>query len=126
VFLVLAPLGAVALVAWLNGLTGRDRWINGAALAGFAAAQTVSPEAWQRYYEPMLLILLPLWAFSEHRTDGTTRPVRTGRIAGPIALALLLGAVSAWTLTRQDKITQPQLDPQYVSPEELERTNVPR
>jgi hypothetical protein len=52
--------------------------------------------------------------------------VRTGRIAGPIALALLLGAVSAWTLTRQDKITQPQLDPQYVSPEELERTNVPR
>ncbi len=99
--LVLAPVGAIAIVGWGAALSWRDRWIFLTALAGFAAAQAASPLLWQRYTEPMLLLMLAL-AACRVETDRDAAP--TGwlaraqgalRVAGPIGLAVALAAITA-------------------------------
>jgi len=57
-----AVLGAVVVVGLLWSVPFRKRWVMLAALAGFAAAQTASPQLWQRYNEPFVLIVLALLA----------------------------------------------------------------
>ncbi len=64
VITLLAPVGAVVLVflwraAALNG-RARPATILLVALAGWLAAQTMNPQAWQRYFEPMVLVFLAM------------------------------------------------------------------
>lgn len=116
VLLVLAPLGAVALVCWMAALPHRERWIFGAALAGFTAAQTASPQLWQRYNEPFLLMLIALWAGPA--LAGAGRPPRLLRpaiIAGPVALSLLFALVTYRTIATSEPVV-PEESEQYVAP----------
>lgn len=95
----LAPLGALCVAAWLAHLVSaqrvREAWIMGLGLAGFIAAQTANTNAWQRYLEPMLLIVMALMAAM------LPRPVVRWAWMGPALLGLLLGALTAYTLWRE-------------------------
>ncbi len=106
----LSCLGAVLLAAWCASVSLRDRLILIAALAGFAATQTVNPWVWQRYIEPLILILMALFAASAaaeaapHRDDIPSHRsprLRALGVAGPFALAALLAANTARELVRE-------------------------
>jgi hypothetical protein len=85
----LAWWGAIATAGWLAGLDGRRRLIALAALAGFIAAQTANAQCWQRYVEPLALLLVGWAASAAPRPE--SGPLRRGEVVGPLALALLLG-----------------------------------
>jgi hypothetical protein len=89
-----AMLGVIACV-----LPRRDSWILLGSLAGFMLAQAASAFAWQRYLEPMVLMVLILSASRvEIESSPGTRAARwapLGRWIGPILLAGIL-AMIAW------------------------------
>lgn len=100
--LALSPLGALCVAAWLAQLASasggrrvREAWIIGLGLAGFVAAQTANSNAWQRYLEPMLLMVMALMAAM------LPRPAVRWAWVGPAVLGLLLAALTAWTLWRE-------------------------
>lgn len=119
VILVLAPIGAIAAAAWLTALPHRSRWVYLATLAGFTAAQAASPQLWQRYTEPLVLMLVALWACEATPEPGPrSAPERWAaslRLAGPLALTLLLGALTARTIWTAQPV-KPEESPQYVAP----------
>lgn len=101
--LALAPFGAVVLAAWLAGVGPRARWVVLGALFGFTLAVSATLNAWQRYHEPMLLItaalLSALCVVRERDAPERAAPeppalLRHARLAGPLLLAALLGAVN--------------------------------
>ncbi len=63
--LLLAPLGALVVAGSLSGLTHRARWTLLGALVAFAAAQSATAYAWQRYHEPFLIVLFALASASQ-------------------------------------------------------------
>ncbi len=89
--IALATWGGVVVVGLLRRIGPADRWVLGAALGGFTLAMSASALAWQRYYEPFLLIWLAVCAAS------MPRPPRWAW-AGPLLLAAALAAVSIITL----------------------------
>ncbi|KAA0217222.1 MAG: hypothetical protein DYG94_01715 [Leptolyngbya sp. PLA3] len=96
----LAPIGAVLVAGLLAQMRPREAWIYLGAMVGFVVAQTASPQLWQRYHEPFILILLALMS-TEVAADGPSRPGRwTGvwQVAGPALLGLGLAGVSFWTI----------------------------
>jgi hypothetical protein len=115
ILLVMAPLGAWAVWAWFAALGARARWFFVGTLAAFAAAQTANPLCWQRYIEPLLIMMMGLGAASimasTARTDpgearGIERLLRHAapfaRRAGPLALAFLLGLITVRGLVNPD------------------------
>ncbi len=107
--LVLAPAGAGILASWLAGLDARRRWIMLAALAGFAAAVSSVHNAWQRYHEPMLLMSAALMSalVAEREPRPAHRIIGFARWSGPVALALLLGALTAQKFRSESPIGAP-------------------
>jgi len=93
-FIALAALGGAVLAAWAQALDRRDAWILGAAYGCFVLSQLPNPSAFQRYFEPFVLIVWALAASRIASRDGAPRFAW----AGPLALALLLGAVTALSL----------------------------
>lgn len=96
VMLALAPLGAVALLAWAWALPHRSRWVLLSAIAGFVAAQCVSAQLWQRYTEPFVLMLTALMV--AEMGPARDRSHRTLRIAGPLLLAVVLASVTTYKI----------------------------
>lgn len=90
--------GAVAVLTWLRALQPRDRWVLGIGLLAFIAAMSTNFASWQRYHEPMLM-MLGLLAVS--RTDfpslqGSASPLgRKWSLFGCVGLTVLLGLVLA-------------------------------
>jgi hypothetical protein len=97
---VMSGVGAVVLVVWCRLLAPRDRWIVLACLAGFTAAEAASFLLFQRYAEPMVLMLLAVMAsrVTAPRAEGAKPPTRRVAAALPVVLAALLASVTAWTL----------------------------
>jgi hypothetical protein len=97
---LLAPIGAVMLAAWLTLINNRCRWIAIATVAAFLAAQSANANCWQRYHEPFLLMLFSLIAagYGASAVDpGMGRcpsMLAAWRIVGPLALAGVLAAVT--------------------------------
>ncbi|MEY3022777.1 MAG: hypothetical protein RIS86_1975 [Planctomycetota bacterium] len=58
--LVLAPVGAMVVVALVAGLGRGRRIVAVAAILAFGGAVTLQHYAWQRYHEPFILLLLPM------------------------------------------------------------------
>lgn len=110
--MVLAPLGGMVVVATLAGLAVRERWVMLAALAGFAVANCANPQLWQRYHEPFVLVWLIIGCaaaagrMNQPDAQGATR---LWKLAGPVALTLILSVVNAWLVLR----TEPQIDKGY-------------
>jgi hypothetical protein len=89
----LSVLGGALLGWWSAALDWRDRVIFLVAWAAFIAAQTVNTTAWQRYYEPFVLMMLALTAVRLERAKWTFSAV-----IGPLLLAAMLGIVTAFSL----------------------------
>ncbi len=98
--LLLAPIGAVLLAAWVTIIDDKRRWIVAASVGAFIAAQSLNANCWQRYHEPFLLMLFALLSAaygSGPETSGTLRRPKilaALRIVGPLALAGLMVAVT--------------------------------
>lgn len=108
--------GAVAVASWLAGMCPRNRWVMIAALFGFSAAVSMNLNAWQRYHEPMLLILAGLMSalvVCREREDGGPEAERPHaglgyvRVFGPLVLAALLGGVTVVKERSEAPVTTP-------------------
>jgi hypothetical protein len=98
VLLVLAPVGAVGIASLLAQLRARCGWIYLGAFTAFVAAQTMSPQLWQRYHEPFILIVLVMMSAEALGDAEVSRAVRVWRWVGPLVLALIFASVSARTV----------------------------
>jgi len=85
-----AVAGALALVAWLSLVSRRDVWIWIGALVGFTLAQSANHTSWQRYHEPMLLIMIVLILARSSSIKAYTRSI----MLGSITLAAMLGVLT--------------------------------
>lgn len=101
VLIVLAPIGAVGIASLMTSMDRRSAWVFVGAIVAFVAAQTASPQLWQRYHEPFILMLLSLMSATAWRTTGDQdgpRWASAWRMLGPVVLAMGLGALSVWTV----------------------------
>jgi hypothetical protein len=80
--MVLAPLGAVVILAMIRETIlrghGRVGVMLGVGVLGFIAAQTFNPQVSQRYFEPIMLVMLAWLAAAGARDDRTW-----GWVVGP-------------------------------------------
>lgn len=97
-------LGAVAATAWCAALKPRDRWVFVAAWAAFIAAQTASFQIWQRYSEPMVLLMLALGATRIEPLPQTPRTIAVARIAGPAILAAMFLALCVYQISSSSPV----------------------
>lgn len=106
--LLLAPLGMIALAGWLARMPGRCPWVYGLSLAGFALAQSANSAAWQRYIEPMLLMVMALMAAEIAGSPGTrdSRLTTLLKWTGPIVLGLAHALLTAVTLWRAGEVVK--------------------
>ncbi len=108
-----AMLGGAFVALWGMALPWRERWLLGATLAGFTLAHSAGALTWQRYFEPMVLLMLILSTASVVAQAPPPRPARAagtppsagdaGSLAwwvwlGPLALALLQAGNTLWAL----------------------------
>ncbi len=104
VIVVLSAFGAAMLALWCRALPPRERWIFLGALFGFATGQAFVGQIWQRYNEPMVLLTLALMAACSRPTGASPvyvhRLLTPVRIGGVAALAIVLAALSAYTISR--------------------------
>lgn len=100
VLLALAPLGAMLIAALLSQMRPRSAWIFLSALVAFVAAQTMSPQLWQRYHEPFILMMLALMSAEAVREEPgeVGRFLRLWRLAGPVLLGVILATASIATI----------------------------
>lgn len=78
-----AGVGGAVLTLLLAGLSRRDRYVFAALLIAFTLTQSRSFLVWQRYYEPMILMLLPLMCARQIKIDARPR----WAWVGPVILA---------------------------------------
>jgi hypothetical protein len=96
----LSFVGTACVVGILSGspfgIGGKDRLLLGLTLVGFSVGMSPSSEVWQRYIEPFVLIwLAATCARAEPRGDLGARWWPLVRVGGPLALSVMLGAISA-------------------------------
>ncbi len=128
----LGGVGGAALACWCAALDFRGRWVLLATLASFGATQLKNPWLYQRYTEPLLLMVFALAAGSVWRrehderragaslgdasvlrfgtvgsrlADMTGRIAMPARFAGPVVLALVLGAMGYATMRSAGEVT---------------------
>jgi len=89
--------GAVAAVVWGSMLDRRDAWIFAGTLLAFALSQTANLESWQRYHEPMLMMMI-LILLTRSPVLGSAR---RGLLIGSVLLACMLGSITALQLREQ-------------------------
>jgi hypothetical protein len=87
----LSAAGAALLALFFQALPRREALILAGALAAFTAAQTMNALAWQRYIEPLVLLMLALAAGT--MLQRTPAPPRWAYL-GPALLAGLLAIVT--------------------------------
>ncbi len=92
--------GAIALVVWLNIANRRDAWIWIGGLVAFTLAQSANHASWQRYHEPMLLIMILLILARSTEISQHTRRV----MLGAIALGLMVGALTVSAMLNANPI----------------------
>lgn len=105
IFMLGSISGAISLVVWLQMANRRDAWIWIGTIVAFALAQSANHASWQRYHEPMLLIMILLIL---SRSGEIERHIR-GVLVGSLLLAMMLGGVVAASMINADRIeTQTQ------------------
>ncbi|RMH26333.1 MAG: hypothetical protein D6692_09550 [Planctomycetota bacterium] len=113
--LVLAPAGAAILAASLRAVPHRPRWVLLGSLVAFAAAQSSTINAWQRYHEPFLIVLLAMLAALQPAELRSTA-FRKARLPAMLSLAAALGTVSAMGLRGEPVAPGTPPPPKHTSP----------
>lgn len=102
-------LGAVTLGFILAMLDRRSRWIFAISILGFWSSHIIAAFAWQRYIEPLVLILLACTSSGIHRRWGSPNVAWFG----PAFLAIAFVSLSASRITTvQDWQTYQWPDPE--------------
>ncbi len=97
IFLIGSVAGSVCVMLWGSLCSRRDAWVLGSILAVFVCSQTINERSWQRYHEPMLIVLICIiFARSDIQTVR-----RRSVLVGSVALTALLAFVTATQLTEQ-------------------------
>lgn len=99
--------GALLGLVW-SALPRRAAWVLIVSLIGFTAAQTATFFAWQRYLEPMVLMVLVLAASRAIGERGGAGRVGVIRVVGPVVLAGILGAITFSELRQSPTIAADQ------------------
>jgi len=115
--LLLAPLGAVAMAGWIALADDKRRWVIASAIGAFVLAQAANANCWQRYHEPMLLMLFALIAAGFARPAADPELARhprlaAMRVAGPFVLTACLMLVTIAGLFGRDPL---QPEPEHPS-----------
>ena len=96
----LASLGGALLALLLGLLDRRTRWLLAVTLLGFWSSHLFAAFAWQRYIEPLVLVLLVLSTAAVHRRWGSPSLAWAGPALLGLAFAALnvqrLGPVPDW------------------------------
>jgi hypothetical protein len=90
--ITLAGLGGATVALWLAALPRRDRVICAVAVGAFLVAQLAAHNAFQRYYEPFILIIAAVTVVRFPPPRARWAPL------GPLLLAVLLGGLTVWTM----------------------------
>ena len=90
VFIMGSVFGALSLVVWLNLCTKRDRLIWVGTLIAFTMAQSANHSSWQRYHEPMLLIMVLIIMARSVLIERFTRQI----VVGSVILGITLGGIT--------------------------------
>ncbi|MGH7243304.1 MAG: hypothetical protein ACREJD_07795 [Phycisphaerales bacterium] len=120
----LAALGAVILLAWLRAMNPRARWVMLGAFAGFSIANSVNPQLWQRYHEPFVLMWTILAASLAVWGGSAPKPGRLA-VIGPLALSVLLVAVSIRGIFYERPAIDGGFTPGHVEPSALVPKSTP-
>ncbi|MEM9372787.1 MAG: hypothetical protein AAGA55_04010, partial [Planctomycetota bacterium] len=88
-----APLGALIVAGSLAASTHRARWTLLGTLVAFAAAQSATAYAWQRYHEPFLIMFFALAAASQPSHLRRTLFVKV-RVPAMLAFCAVLAWIS--------------------------------
>lgn len=116
VFVLGSIAGALALALWLSLAPRRDIWIWVGTLVAFTLAQSANFASWQRYHEPLLLVMIALII----ARPGLIAPSRTRALGGALALAAMLGAINALELARSAPYTPKEHTPEAALGEPLD------
>lgn len=110
---ILSTAGGLAVSAWAAALPFRDRFVLLLTMAAFCAAQSASPMVWQRYNEPFVLMLCAVLAARIAGDGPRAEParMRAARLAGPLALGVMLAALTAMIQARAQPAPDIGLDP---------------
>ncbi len=100
VFTVLSVLGALYLVLWLSLASRRDVWVWVGVLIAFTLAQSANHASWQRYHEPMLLIMIVLII----ARSAMLEQIKTRAMGGAVVLALILGSIATISMLTADPV----------------------
>lgn len=90
-FVLGSVVGSIGLVVWMSLATRRDVWVWVGAMVAFTLAQSANHASWQRYHEPMLLMMMLLIIARSPMLD----QFRTRALLGAALLALVLGSITA-------------------------------
>jgi uncharacterized membrane protein YgdD (TMEM256/DUF423 family) len=101
VYILGALLGALALPAWLSLCTRRDIWILLGTFVAFVLAQSMNHASWQRYHEPMLLVMIILIIARSRVIDDA----RVRVMIGVVLLSAMLGALTIVGLSTAEPYT---------------------
>ncbi len=92
--------GSLALVCWLSLCSLRDIWIWVGLLVAFTLAQSANHASWQRYHEPMLLMMLLIIIARSCSISKYTR----GLMIGSIVLAAMYAALTVSSMLNAQPI----------------------
>ena len=92
--------GAVALVVWLSMSSRRDAWIWVGALVAFVLSQSANHASWQRYHEPMLLMMMAVILAKQECAIRSYRWI----FIGSVGLAMMLAALTSASLYGADPV----------------------
>lgn len=106
IFVLGSLLGGVCCVTWLSFADRRDAWIWAGLMLAFVVAQSANHASWQRYHEPMLLIVLLLILA---RSQITTRQA-TGAMVSSVLISMMLGAITIGSMVRAGPVNLDRLD----------------
>lgn len=107
IILLGAPAGALACVIWASFVSRRETWILATTLIAFTAAQSANHASWQRYHEPLLLILMVL--ILTRAPIAIRSPKRV--VFCSLALAAMLSAITIPALLNAQPIEHQDQDP---------------
>ncbi|MEM7756160.1 MAG: hypothetical protein AAF297_11055 [Planctomycetota bacterium] len=116
-FVVLCPLGMIALLGLLRAADRRTRWVLFGALVAATAALSINQNAWQRYQEPLLVILMMLLAASAAgRRGGGWKIEPSLRVLGLSGLIVLFAGITAASLRASSEAVLLEAHPRVEQP----------
>jgi len=117
VFLMLAPIGAVVFACGMVEAPRRTAWVLLGSFIAFAAAQSTTINSWQRYHEPMLLMLLAALSSVQPREFRHAMPAHLRLPCVSLLCALLLAVT--YRSVQGEPVKRGTLPPpHYTSPDD--------